>query len=429
MQGVRTKWQVRVLHISATDFEGGAGRAANRIHAGLRSIGVESAMFVRKRFTNDPTVFGPKSRRDKFAVQLRTAVNELPVKLHNVNTLWSLAWVPHRIDNIVNAYRPEIVHFHWICDGFVPAWVASSLDKPIVWTLHDCWPFTGGCHYTQGCTSYEHMCGRCPQLDSRFTYDLSRLGALLKRFCWTKINLAPVAPSTWLAESARKSALFAGLKIRVVPNGLDTATFKPIDKQFARQILNFPNDAKLILFGATDPRDHRKGLEQLKAAIRCLWHRCPGCNLGFVVFGTATPIIDPGPGSFSAAIGRLYDDHSLALLYSAADVTCVPSLEDNLPQTAVESIACGTPVVAFATGGLTDIVDHLVNGYLARPFESCDLAAGIGYVLSDDLRWRRLSEAGRKKAVEVFDSKRVSCRYLDLYRSLCDSKPTASTVQ
>jgi glycosyltransferase involved in cell wall biosynthesis len=410
-----------VLHISATDCEGGAGRAASRIHAGLRQIGVESAMLVRKRSTDDPTVFGPSSRGEKLAVQLRTAVNELPVKLHRTKSLWSLAWVPHRINKAVNAFGPDVIHLHWICDGFVPAWFASSLNRPVVWTLHDCWPFTGGCHYTHGCTGYQHLCGRCPQLQSRVTYDLSRFGALLKRSCWAKMNLAPVAPSTWLADSASKSALFSERKIRVVPNGLDTATFKPIDKQAARRILNLPIDMKLILFGAADPQDPRKGLEQLKAAFHCLNDRRSSRNLGFIVFGTSNPVLELNPGIFNAAIGRFHDDHSLALLYSAADVTCVPSREDNLPQTAVESLACGTPVAAFATGGLTDIVDHLQNGYLARPFETCDFASGLEYLLSDDQRWRRLSEAARTKGVEVFDWKRVSSQYLDLYRVLCGS--------
>ncbi len=410
---------MRVLHISASDYQGGAARAANRLHHGLRSIGVESAMLVRSRFTDDPSVLAPVTRVQKLAAQVRTMVDQWPLKLYDVDTFWSLAWAPHRISAAVRKFKPDVVHLHWICAGFLPVWALSSLRLPTVWTMHDCWPFTGGCHYTFGCNGYEHACGQCPQLHSTSTHDLSRWAMMMKRWCWEHTEFSLIAPSNWLAARARRSSLLQGRDIHVLPNGMDLDVLKPLDKRFARQVLNLPQDAKLVLYGAADPRDPNKGLQHLERSIPYLRQRFPKQRLGFVVFGTSNNSINVEPPFFSAAVGRLHNDRELAVLYSAADVTCVPSMEDNLPNVALESLACGTPVVAFSTSGLTDIVDHGRNGYLARAFLPEDLAAGIECILRDEERWRQLSNAARAKAVAAYDARTAAQRHVDLYQSLC----------
>jgi glycosyltransferase involved in cell wall biosynthesis len=282
------------------------------------------------------------------------------------------------------------------------------------------WAFTGGCHYSGDCEGYTKSCGSCPQLQSKTNWDLSRWVWQRKRKAWNNLNLTIVTPSKWLAECAKASSLFQGLRIEVIPNGVDIQKYKPINQAQARDILGLPIDKNLILFvSASAISDSRKGFQFLQPALQQLRHNLQlKDQTELVIVGSSPPIDPPNLGFKAHYLGRLNDDISLALLYAAADVFVAPSLEDNLPNTVIESLACGTPCVSFKIGGMPDMIDHRQNGYLAQPFEIKDLANGIAWVLMDSERHKALREQSRKRVEKEFSTKQQVEQYVGLYRQL-----------
>ncbi|MBV9174157.1 MAG: glycosyltransferase, partial [Chloroflexi bacterium] len=307
-------------------------------------------------------------------------------------------------------------HLHWLSTGFVSIESIGKLDGPVVWTLHDMWPFTGGCHYSGECTAYSVACGACPELKSSHSVDLSRLVLLRKLAAWKRLNLTVVAPTAWLARRARASRLFGSRPVEVIPLGIDTSTYRPVPIPLARELLGLPQDAKVVLFGALGG-DYRKGRDLLDAALaRADQSRATG-DLQLIVFGSAgTTRSSDASTTRTRYLGHLTDDLSLAVAYSAADVMVVPSREDNFPLTALEALACGTPVVGFDSTGLADMVDHCQTGYLARSFDPDDLWRGIQWVLEDDARRRALAQQARDKAVRDFAIEKVAMAYRNLYQ-------------
>lgn len=290
----------------------------------------------------------------------------------------------------------------------------SDIKKPVVWSLHDMWGFTGGCHYDEKCGKYQSNCFSCPILGSNKVKDLSRYVFSRKRKTYKKLdNLVVIGVSRWLAECARHSSLFADKRVVHIPNPIDTTIFSPFNKVEARRILNLPDEKKIILYGALSATsDSRKGYDELIKAFELI----PDKNdIELVVFGNSSPVIVPD-GLVVHSLGYI-DEVSLRLLYSAADVMVVPSLQEAFGQTASESMACGTPVVAFGATGLLDIVDHKQNGYLAEPFNSTDLARGISWVINSPI-YQSLSQNAREKVVRCFDSRVVAKKFIELYASI-----------
>jgi glycosyltransferase involved in cell wall biosynthesis len=232
------------------------------------------------------------------------------------------------------------------------------------------------------------------------------------------LQLTIISPSRWLAACASQSSLFSGKRIEVIPTGIDLQTFRPGEKLSLRKDLNLPADKKLILFGAINATgDRRKGFDLLHAAIQNLSAETRE-QVEILVFGSNQPRNPPDFGLPVHYLGRITDDRRLVSIYTAADVMVVPSREDNLPNTAVESIACGTPVVAFDIGGMSDIIDHLQNGYLAPAFKADRLAEGIEWVLADMDRHQTISRAARKKAEDSFNITTTVDQYRSVYQSL-----------
>ena len=290
-----------------------------------------------------------------------------------------------------------------------------SLDKPIVWRLSDMWPFTGGCHYSNGCEKYMSKCVRCPQLDYSAKFDLAKsiFKKKLKRFD-TK-NLTVVAPSKWIAQSAAKSFLFKTARIEIIPTGVDIKIFKPIDKDIARELLNLPKDKTLILSGAIGGfKNKRKGGEFLLDALRIIEKDRKDIDL--VHFGSELV-----PYQFKKIKtwpqGHVSDDLILAIIYSACDVFVAPSVEENLANTVLESISCGTPVVCFDIGGMPDAILHLKNGYLAKPFDVKDLSEGISWIINNDNK-NELKRTARQVAESKFSNEKSTIKYIELYRNL-----------
>lgn len=409
---------MKVLHLSTSDVEHGAARAAYRLHQGLKQINVNSQMLVRAKFTIDRNVIAEKTIKTKLGPPL----GNLPLRFYpqREKKLFSAQWFPDTLAAKVRAINPDIVHLHWVCNGFLQIETLAKLNKPLVWTLHDMWPLTGGCHYTQVCDRYKKNCGQCPQLKSDRHNDLSRRVWQRKSKAWKNLNLTIVSPSNWLAQQARSSSLFANNPVKVIPHGLDTSKYKPIPQTIARQLLQLPEAKRLILFGASPGTtgDQRKGLQFLKPALKRLKQQQGQFPTELVIFGAAASSNPADLGFKVHYLGQFHDDIALALVYSAADVMVVPSMQEAFGQTASESLACGTPVVAFDATGLKDIVRHQHNGYLAQPFEVEDLAEGIAWVLADSDRYQTLCHHALVTAETEFSLDLQASRHIALYQEV-----------
>lgn len=411
---------MKILHLSTSDIEGGAARAGYRLHQGLKQIGATSQMLVRAKLSTDKTVVTEKTLLTK----LGPSLNNLPLKFYSKSetSLFSAQCSPDAIASNVTKLNPDIINLHWICNGYLKIETIAKLNKPVVWTLHDMWAFTGGCHYTGDCDRFTNSCGACPQLNSEKDRDLSRQVWQRKHQAWKNLNLTLTTPSHWMAQAARKSSLFKDRRIEVIPYGLDTQVYKPIDKQVARELLNLPQHKQLIVFGALSATtDERKGFSLLQAALKKLSQSHAQNSIEVVVFGASQPEKPVDLGFKAHYLGHLHDDLSLALVYSAADVMVVPSIQEAFGQTASESLACRTPVVVFNQTGLTDIVEHQQNGYVARAFDIDDLAHGIGWVLENEERHQKLCDRARQKAEQEYNLALQAHRYLSLYNEILES--------
>jgi glycosyltransferase involved in cell wall biosynthesis len=408
---------MKILHLSTSDLDGGGARAAYRLHEGLRSQKIDSNILVRAKASTDQSIISEKS----LVTKLGPVLSGLPLKFYpKTKGMFSSQWVIDKIAHRANRINPDLIHLHWICNGFISIESLAKLNKPLVWTLHDMWPFTGGCHYTNECVGYKSKCGFCPQLSSGNRKDLSYWVLARKLNAWKSLNPVIVSPSNWLAQCAKESSLFKNYRIEVIPHGLNLSKYKPVDQTFARNLLNLPQDKKLILFGASSGAtgQNRKGFHLLQPALQRLNQNDSTSNLELVVFGASEPEKHVEMGFKTHYLGTFQDDISLSLIYSAANVMVVPSTQEAFGQTASEALACGTPVVAFAATGLQDIVDHQHDGYLAKPFEIEDLAEGIAWILREDDRYIKLRRQARQKAEKQFSLELQTNRYLSIYNSL-----------
>lgn len=418
---------MKALLISTSDIEGGAARAAYRLHQSLKKAGVNSQMLVRSKSSVDRAAIAHKTTLAKLGPNL----DSLPLKLYpnRDRAIFSPQWFPDTIASKVAQLNPDVICPQWVCNGYLQIETLAKFRKPIVWTLHDMWAFTGGCHYNQECDRYMKSCGACPQLNSHKQRDLSRWVWQRKQRAWKNLNLTLVTPSTWLAQCAKESSLFQDMRVEVIPYGLDIEKYKPTDRRIARTLLNLPQDKQIILFGAagvaTD--DPRKGFYLLQSALQKLDRSQWQDQAELVVFGATQPEKPVDLGFKAHYLGRLYDDLSLALVYAAADVMIVPSIQEAYGQTASESLGCGTPVVAFNATGLKDIVEHQRNGYLAQPFAPEDLARGIAYVLEDKQRHQKLCDRAREKAEQEFTLDIQAQRYLSLFTEILNDRAVSTS--
>lgn len=406
---------MKILIVNTYDTSGGAARAAYRLHKGLQSIGVESQMLVQTKTSDDPTVKGPQPKMQTVISILRPELDTWPVKCYKNKspTLFSPAWLPFSgIVDKINASDADVVHLHWIADGMMRIEDIARIKKPIVWSLHDMWAFTGGCHYDSDCGKYADHCKTCPVLGSNKRSDLSYRVFEKKLKTFTKIpSLTIVGLSRWLADCARNSTLLAKKHIVNLPNPIDTHTFRPFDRQTARDLLDLPLNTKLVLFGAVNAtQDPRKGFAELTAAM----HSIKSTDLNLLLFGSGHLPHPPDFGFPVHYLGHLPGDLSLRALYSAADVLVVPSIQENLSNAIMESLACGTPVVAFDIGGNSDLIEHQQNGYLATPYDPASFATGIDWVLNYP-NPEIISQNARRKVMENFESTAVSRQYMEIY--------------
>ena len=409
----------RIVHVSTLDRHGGAARAAFRIHSGLRKKQIDSMMFVQDRSSSDSKVYSDNTKLGKVAAKIRPYIDQIPVNFYRSahQQLFSPAIVPGRAIKKINNLQADIVHLHWLEYGFIKIEALKKLSGvPVIWTLHDSWAFTGGCHIPFKCSRYQEHCGKCPVLESSIEADLSRWVWNRKYTALKSLDLTIVTPSRWLGDCAKKSSIFKNTRIEVIPNGIDTQMYKPLNQGFCREAFSLPKDKKIIMFGAvSSTADTNQGFDYLIEALRQIAGTSYKGEVVAVVLGDSAPKEPIDIGFEIRFLGHLHDDASLVVAYSASDVFVAPSKQENLPNTVMEAMACGVPCVAFDIGGMPDLIEHQQTGYLAKPYEVKDLANGILWVVEDSERKHKLSEHSRQKIKGSFSENCCMKKYMSLY--------------
>lgn len=416
---------MKVLLLSTYDSDGGAAKASSRILNEVIKNDIDASMLVRTKRTDNKNVITLNSKFRKVIDFLTPFLDHLPLKLYKNRKLhfWNVGWLWNigllQKINIINA---EIIQLHWISEGFVPIRLLSKLKKPIIWRLSDSWAFTGGCHVPFDCTHYERGCGNCPQLKSGKENDLSRVTWKRKYRHWEHCNITIVAPSNWMADCVRKSALFKNRSVKVIFPGIDTKLFRPQDKEQVKTILNLDQKKRYIVFGAIKATDDiNKGFKLLSEALTLLKERTPNADeIEILVLGSSEPIEPVYLGFKCSYLGRINDEITLSLYYSVAEVFVLPSLKDNSPNTVIESLSCGVPVVAFAACGALDMVDHNINGYLAKAYSVADLCNGLDYIMNivSKENYEQMAVNARKKILDNFDIEIIGKKYSELYKEI-----------
>jgi glycosyltransferase involved in cell wall biosynthesis len=410
---------MKILIVSASDIAGGANKAAYRLHRSLLNQGLDSQMLVQNKKSDDYTVIGARSDLRKILINpMRPALDHIFMKINNIKTLFSSSYLPFsEIISQINELNPDIVHLHWITGGMIRIEDISRIKAPLVWSLHDMWPFTGGCHYDQHCGFYKNKCGSCKVLNSKKENDLSSKVFKRKVSVYPKIKMMDVvATSQWIAKCAKESFLLRDRRVTILPNPIDTNLFSKIDKNIVRDIFGIPKDKTVILFGAMRSiLDSRKGSRELFKAINMLDLE----NTVFVIAGSSKPKDLPKLKYPVYFIPPLHDEVSLPLIYNVADVMVVPSIQENLANSIIESLSCGVPVVAFNIGGNSDMIEHKKNGYLAEAIIPKDMAFGIEWVLKNN-KFQKLSNNSRNKVIKEFDEGVVSKKYISLYERILE---------
>jgi glycosyltransferase involved in cell wall biosynthesis len=416
---------LKVVHLNSYENNGGAGRAANRLVRALQEQGIDTALWVNYSFEAQASQHNfSKGLLPKFITAVQIILERIltKMKIKAVKTPFSIPFFGKDISRHPVLKEADIIHLHWINHAFLrPIDLAKlqKLNKPFVWTFHDSNAFTGGCHVRYACTHFEHACGNCPIVKQPAPHDLSHHIWKAKKQAYAGLELQLIAPSQWMAQSAKKSALFAKSPIHTIPNTLNTSVFAPSDKALAREKLGLPANAFLILSGfMPSANDKHKGADLLVDALGIFGQ---SNEAELVVFGNRAAGDLPNFNLNTIFLGTINEEEKLALCYAAADVFVTPSIEDNLPNTVLESLACGTPVVAFTIGGIPDMVVHQQNGYLAKDASPEELAKGLAWVKNHADK-ASLSKAARHTVQNTFSESVVAKQHIKLYQSILNSR-------
>ena len=407
---------MKVLHIVAGKLTEGAARGAYWLHCGLTELGVESKIFTNSDITlgDDKVIATVKSKKSKIINMMRGQLDNFLLVFYRKRKriIFSTGLFGTDFTKTKEYKEADIIHLHWINGCFVNIKHLAKVNKPIIWTMRDMWPMTGGCHYAMECEKYKNGCGRCPQLKSNHSYDLSRL-VLNRKKKYLPTNMKLVGISHWLSQKARESELFKHFDVKTIFNNINTDEFFSVSKGLAKEILGIKTDKRIVLIGSTDLKSFYKGFGKFQEAVKNL----EKSKYFLFFFGDIDKQVAADLGFEYKSLGRLYDNISLRVAYSSADVFVAPSLMDAFGKTLAEAMACGAPVVCFDATGPIDIVDHQLNGYKAQPFESQDLANGIEWVLNAP-NYDELCQNAREKVLKTFDSKMVAQQYVSLYEEI-----------
>ncbi len=402
---------MKIVILSNTDSGGGAAIAARRLNDALNKNGVESKMLVVNKVTSSDTIeqvegglFLKGRTYVEYVFQRRFLLKDKSVAMFSTNK------VGVDVSNHYLVKEADVINIHWINFGFLSLndiQKLYALNKPIVWTLHDMWMFTGGCHYSGDCLKYEKDCDVCPMLN----FDgVAHEIWLKKKEIFTGKKLNVITPSKWLGELCKTASLTQSANVQSIPNTLNTEIFQPVSKVEACKKLGLNPDKKYLLFSAANPNDVRKGFSYFVEAIKIVKEQCEGVEL--IVMGKEQKEFENLPLKLNY-VGFIKSEEAAATVYNAASVFVIPSLEDNLPNTILEALACGTPSVGFAIGGIKEMIETGVNGYLAQPKDAKDLAKGIVEVLKNPN-----AESARKSALQRYENSVIAGKHLEFFKSI-----------
>lgn len=417
---------MKITLINKDDFGGGAAMACLRLFKALKANDLDVSMLVQKKTVPDESVKSTVHNKfDKCRSEFNFLYERLSFILKerdkSVRFAFSQANAGSDIideDDIKNA---DLLHLHWVNGGFLSLDNINSLlklNKPVVWTLHDMWPFTGGCHYSGDSERFLNECGNCHFLKHPSPNDISHIGWSKKQAIYnSNPKITFIACSNWMRDMALKSSLLRGNEVITIANPIDVDVFSKQDKTLSRQKWGVPVDARVILFGAANINHTRKGINYLIEALHKIRETESDMNqvIQVVMFGKSKDFDFKRIPFPVISLPIINSESDIAEIYSLADVFVLPSLEDNLPNMAMEALSCSTPVVAFDTGGVKDMVDHCENGYLAEYMSSGDLAKGILYVLRDS---GNLALNARAKILENFSYPIIAEKHIQLYNRL-----------
>ena len=424
---------LRVVHFNTNEAAGGAAKAAVRLHQALRAQGVKSRMVVLNRDGDDPDVkrIGQSSARLGASLLFRDAAHKAVQYLRRPKDSFDfdLSLFSAPTDALVRETESaDILQLHWVRGLLSTAQLhrmAHGSAKPVVWTLMDLAPLTGGCHYPGECIGYEQKCGQCPVLRSHSPSDASRRTWTRRQRHFSKTRITVVAPTRWVAERVARSSLLSTARCEVIPLSVDTHLFCPGRQQLAREVLGLPQTAFILFCGAHQLRQERKGLSQLVGTLHRLrallesGHPAILPRILLVTAGPYNPAQDLGASFPQIHLGLLGDDRILAIAHQAADLFISASLEDAGPMMLNEAMACGVPSVAFQTGGAVEWLDQGGCGYAASLGDIGDLASGIELFARDSVARLQAGVSARALAEREFSPRAVASRYAGLYNSLC----------
>ncbi len=416
---------MRVLIVNTSEKTGGAAVAANRLMEALKNNGVKAKMLVGDKQTDEISVVPLSS---KWAVKWHFLWERLMVFLHlrfHKEHLFEIdiANAGSDITNLPEFREADVIHLNWINQGMLSLKSIRKIlrsGKPVVWTMHDLWPATGICHYARTCSAFRTTCHNCQLLPLHGSVnDLSHKVWERKRRLYEGSNIHFVTCSRWLENQAKQSSLLKSQRVSAIPNSIDSRVFCPSDKREARLRAGLPAEGRIILFVSQKVTDERKGVAYFIDAVNHLAAEHPEMkdNTSVAVLGGNAEQVSNELALPAYPLGYVADEHKIVSIYNSSDVYVLPSLEDNLPNTIMESMACGVPSVGFRVGGIPEMIDHRSTGYLANFKDSSDLAEGIRWVL-EDADSSKLKEACLRKVTRNYSQQSVAMKYIEVYNEL-----------
>lgn len=417
---------MKVLHINNSDTVGGAARACYNIHNALLSFGIDSKILVQTKSGNDENVIqSGNGTFAEFNTLVRKGIDFGLIQLLTQKEFgrFSFPLFGSNISSHPMVSEADIIHLHWINEGFFSLKTLRELlklNKPIVWTLHDMWAFTGGCHYDNGCGNFTSRCANCPALKIRSERDASSTIFARKIELFKNAGINFVTCSRWLADTAKGSTLLQRFNISPIPNPINTDLYAPKDKSVSKQKLNLNKDKLHILFATMTLKEKRKGFHLLLEALINLDKKSPSLKekIELIVMGAGENSQFNNIPFNTSFTGRLKNDDDIVNCYNAADIFVAPSIQDNLPNTVMESLSCGVPVAAFNIGGMSDMIDHMQNGYLANEISPPKLADAIYWIINKIDQSNELSFNSRKKVMGNYTNQIIAEKYSKLYESV-----------
>jgi len=416
---------MRVLIVNTSERIGGAAIAAGRLVEALKNNGIKAKMLVREKQTDRLSVIELKRnwwRVWQFIWERIVIWKENGFRKYNLFAV-DIANTGTDITAIPEFHAADVIHLHWINQGMLSLNDIRKIlksGKPVVWTMHDMWPCTGICHHARECDKYHQECHHCPYIyKGGGKKDLSNRVFKKKKEIYQLTPVTFVTCSRWLKERASQGALLNGHTIVDIPNPINTGLFKPQNALAARKKMGLPADKKLILFGSVKVTDKRKGIDYFVESCKLLAEMQPELKeeLGVVVYGKNSEQLKPLIPFQVFPLDFISNEKDLVNIYNAVDLYVTPSLEENLPTTIMEAMACGVPCVGFNVGGIPEMIDHLHNGYIAEYKSAEDLANGIIWTLSES-EYQSLSEEACRKAVSNYSESTVAKKYIDIYNKI-----------